>query len=823
MERTVASHRIEHISFRHCRACRTKWPAYMDTCNKCAASLDDPFVESFEIITPDIHDESRLPTQVLQVATLAIELTVPEWMRHDEMRSRASEILLRDVKASADRFVILPTGNLVVIFAKKTLFASLICATDLAEIIQSSCRDREWETRVGIAHGLTYGPRVDESLAVLTAEKFARAAQAGETLTTLAISKTLKDRWDFAPAGIVPRRKEDKVENCILLKGRKMPVPTPSALRPDDGRSIIGRDTELSLMSSELKKTIQREETRWLVIVAPAGGGKSKLIRSWLASCKNNTESIRVLGSNASPFGAQRFSVINDLLRGLGHEKFIGSSPYEASRRLERALRKANLNYSTIVVIEDLHWADQDSLLTLKLLKKSDLRSCLVIAAMRTSFAESASWLNVGKTVFLHLPGLNLHETNSLLHVLLPEPEFREVATILCRMPQASNPLYLEQCSAYLRESDQKEHLPRSLHEAVLDRLKMLSKSINESSRMRYEFDLKGSIDRIEREVCEWLDRLETGDYEGRKALAGYLGILQNIDTQLIILKSIHGRPILRNRRLVAAIDRFYSASFFENVEAIKDLSNMSRSNAAYASQRAAYRAEEDLRIRDLIGYLTLEEQYTEDDHSRAEVLIELGDALVWAGCLDDANDAYSVAQKYSIKDPLLSAICLQRIGHFALLAGSWKRAAEILEIVLDDAKMGERFTTECDYALAIAQLGKRSESLKRMQTIFSQIEAGNRVLPSKMLHYWLKTKIQIERSKINGKFESGLVDDNELLGKFANSFVFEKGTLAELSNYVSSLKLIETASDRQIGSGLRNEIRNFQKLLECRGQRVSR
>jgi hypothetical protein len=161
----------------------------------------------------------------------------------------------------------------------------------------------------------------------------------------------------------------------------------------------------------------------------------------------------------------------------------------------------------------------------------------------------------------IELPLLPQDEREDLVHHLLPDDVAAHQRAELVRMDKTGNPLYLEQAAAYIKEAVPKTALPHSLHQAVLWRLELVLERVD---RHGYQRLSPTELAAIELNVNEWLDRLETGDYDDRKAVSTYLSLLERIDVSLVIASSIAGVPLKRNRRLAATIDRFYSASFAE-------------------------------------------------------------------------------------------------------------------------------------------------------------------------------------------------------------------------------------------------------------------
>jgi tetratricopeptide (TPR) repeat protein/class 3 adenylate cyclase len=771
--------RIEDISVRRCRACGWKGPGYLDTCIKCAAAMGEVFLEKVAIVTPMLH-EKKPPKLFLPIAVLALELSLPEWLMHNG-RSKQAEGIVRDVAKVANAVVMSQSGVLTIIFAKESLHESVNLAACVAERLRSSHTRENLEIRIGLAHGILDGRETEKSATVRLAERLARAAGPNQTLVTLAISKELRNEWDFAPVGVLPRREQDKTEIVVLFNGRKTPAPTCSALEVDDGSSLVGRLPELEAISSELQIVVDTGATRWCAVVAPAGGGKSKLLRTWLSMIRGN-DNLMMLSAACSSFGARPFSVVENILRSLERGLPFGLSRDEASHLLVSALQTVNQTKTVVVLIEDLHWADQSSLQVLKSIVETELPNCFFIVALRTSFLRSVSWLRKDRTRFLHLPGLSEEERESLAYKLLPEPEFRGIANRLATSRLSANPLYLEQSAAFMFESGDASRIPRSLHEAVLKRLELL---LEKSKKIGYSFDPASELEEIELKIGEWLDRLETEDYEGRMALAKYLGLLQAIDVQLVVLKSIYGIQLLRNRRLSDSIDRFYSASFAENAEMIKTLARKGVFSATYAAERGAYRASEDLRLKDLIGYLALAKRYATEETKRASISIQLGDAYVCSGRLVQAQRAYELALESSFEDPRRLASCEQRVGHISMLVKEWQRAIDFLEKAKLHAEGDERFIATCDHAFVVAI----RESVTNAENELNDLLNGT-PHSYKLLRYFRKTKVRMACRN----FEGSSIDDpmsRKEIAEYANAFVFEMGEFDEIADFVDAVNRV--------------------------------
>jgi len=661
--------------------------------------MGEPFESRVAILTIEFN-ENGYPEVLGPTAVLGIEISVAEWHANIAQINAAYGALEKALVASAQEATVsrLPSDILVVLYRGKSFHEAVTQAANAAIAIHAGLANEITEVRSGIAHGLVGGRSAWTASATRIAARLARAAQAGQTLATLAVAKELDREWNFAPVGVLPRRREDFIEQAVLLEGRKAPVPTPSALNLDNGGEIIGRAAELRALSEELRQVTSRRKFRWCVVTAPAGAGKSKLLRCWLG--KLTQEPVTTIGACASPLGGQRLSLLTNLCQGLARPMEIDASPVEASRHLVMALRETTVQKPVVMIIDDLHWADEGSLQALKMLANEAFENCLIIIALRRSFLNFVSWLK-DKARIVDIPDLDPNERDLLVRRLLPEPVYESVARKLARTAPAGNPLYVEQCAAYFRESGDQSCIPESLHKAILKRLQLLSDSLNSHGSLR---PTANQLRVIETQICEWLDRLETGDYESRLAIAQYLSLLQNIDATLVILKSILGLPQSRNRRLLSAIERFYSASFEERYKVIENLALQDRRNATDAAEIGAQRALEAVRIADAINYLELAMRYS-DDQQRLRNLMQLGDIYLFAGSYKRAWQVYESALHYVKEDRCAQALCEQRLGRIAMALGSWQEAVKFFEKAKLNLKTGEKFLSECDHAVALAIL----------------------------------------------------------------------------------------------------------------------
>ncbi|MHB1508749.1 MAG: AAA family ATPase [Acidimicrobiales bacterium] len=534
--------RTEELWRRRCRGCGWEAPVHLEWCRRCPAVLGDPFPREIGVFATN-RSSGTVPSLIRPIAVLALELSGP-LARVETLVQEAKAILRRLIEALPPTAVFrgLANGVLAVLFPAGSLDEGVAAAAWSADEIARNAPkmvDRPGlERRAALASGLVDGVAPWQAAVVRHAAGLARSAQRGQTLASYAVAGMLSHEWQFGPIGILARRQEDVAyDAAALLLGRRRPAPTPSAFVADHGAALVGRTHELAVLDHELAK-ITAGGGGWLGLVAPAGAGKSKLLRHWLDRLSTPVPPVpRVLGATASAFGQVPRGLVDQLLAALGCP-LPPDAPHERTlSALVGALEQAARERPLVVVIDDLHWSDAPSRLLLRSLDPWLPPRCLVVVALRTSFLPSVSWLEE-RARMLRLTSLTDAERASLLDRLLPGDAAAPLRAKVLAACEEPSPLYLQQAAAYLGETGGDTHLPGSLHELVLHRLEIVRSRINRSG---YERLIPDELAKVERTVGEWLDRLETDDYDDRMAIASYLDLLEQIDLSLVVAGSIAG------------------------------------------------------------------------------------------------------------------------------------------------------------------------------------------------------------------------------------------------------------------------------------------
>src|SRR5207248_7582981 len=128
---------------------------------------------------------------------------------------------------------------------------------------------------------------------------------------------------------------------------------------------LVERETELALLEAAFAE-VSSGQGRVVVVTAEAGGGKTALLDSF---CAGRIGSARVLrGACDALFTPRPLGPIRDFAASVGpelQETLLGEAiPYEVAAALLDDLHR---NEPTVLVVEDVHWADEATLDVLRL------------------------------------------------------------------------------------------------------------------------------------------------------------------------------------------------------------------------------------------------------------------------------------------------------------------------------------------------------------------------------------------------------------------------------------------------------------------------
>ena len=187
-------------------------------------------------------------------------------------------------------------------------------------------------------------------------------------------------------------------------------------------RTFVGREDELELLQAAYRRVVGRQEPELFTVIGDAGVGKTRLAREfweWLGA--ESPQPLRRTGRCLSyghgitywPFGEvlkEQFAILESdppesLLRRLGEREILALTlgldvaenlhPLAARERLEEAwvelLGELAAERPLVVLVEDLHWAEEPLLDLLDRLARTVEGPLLLLATARPDLAERRS------------------------------------------------------------------------------------------------------------------------------------------------------------------------------------------------------------------------------------------------------------------------------------------------------------------------------------------------------------------------------------------------------------------------------------------------
>jgi DNA-binding SARP family transcriptional activator len=339
-----------------------------------------------------------------------------------------------------------------------------------------------------------------ERLWAVHALALARAGRQAEALDALRRARAVLAE----ELGLDPGAELQHLEQAILRQEPGLHTVLPSvvaaAAAPAPARPVaaggasVGRDAEREQLLAVLESARAGRLSAALLVGEP-GIGKSRLVADLAEAAR--AQDIRVaVGRGSQDDGAPPFwpwlAVLQDLGRAAPEIEDEGKLPpgqaaFERRDAIAGEVLAAAAEHPVLVVLDDLHWADDASLRTLAHLLDTapdDARLC-VVGTRRThpepvgAYARAAESFARRHALRLDLAGLDLDEAAQLLRTVRPDVEQAEVDTWHER--SGGNPFFLVEL-ARLGTADPGE-VPGTVRDVVTRRLEQLPEPARDTLR----------------------------------------------------------------------------------------------------------------------------------------------------------------------------------------------------------------------------------------------------------------------------------------------------------------------------------------------------
>jgi class 3 adenylate cyclase len=375
----------------------------------------------------------------------------------------------------------------------------------------------------------------------------------------------------------------------ILAKGKELRLPawlaraaaSEPADRPVSAAPFLGRDTELELLARTWARTSSELHPQLVTLVGPPGIGKTRLALEFAARVESAGG--RTLRGRPLPYGEPAaYWAFGQIIRDASGIFATDSADVAAERLRDRAasllpadeaqelathlsilarlaedtvedrrvlfasaqrfLEALALEQPTLVVLEDLHWADES---LVELIEGLSARlgnvPLLLLVLARPEFLDARpSWARVPTNVTVQLQALtDAHAQDLVRRLLSGAPDQEKVATRI-QEAAAGNPLFIEELAAWLSE-DGGAHpggLPANIKTIIaarLDQLPALERQVILDASVVGDFFWQGTLEALgsKEGLVETLHALE------RRGLVRHSSVSRIRDEQELIFK--HG------------------------------------------------------------------------------------------------------------------------------------------------------------------------------------------------------------------------------------------------------------------------------------------
>src|SRR5262249_4495307 len=285
----------------------------------------------------------------------------------------------------------------------------------------------------------------------------------------------------------------------------------PRGLNAPATRAFVGRDVELDLLRATYRRAIANGEAHLVTIVGEPGIGKSRLVLELHDVLGSEDRPPHWLSGSCPPYGdGVTYPPVGEVLREhyglregdppaqvaqrLGEYEILGLAlgldiaghlhPLDARESLHAAIvaffEALAADGATVLVIEDIHWAEPDLLDLVERLVSDARGGLLVIATSRPDLLDRRATWGSGQrnTTMLWLDPLPAAAASSLLEAILPTGLPEDIRALVVDRADG-NPFFLEELVGDLVESgaaagDARVTIPDTVHAVLAARIDRL-------------------------------------------------------------------------------------------------------------------------------------------------------------------------------------------------------------------------------------------------------------------------------------------------------------------------------------------------------------
>ncbi len=368
--------------------------------------------------------------------------------------------------------------------AERALHAALAMQRRLAELF-----DRQLELRIGVNTGdvVVGQARAGSSFvsgdAVNVAARLEQAAAPGAILVGERTVAAARGAFEFEqPTAVEAKGKPEGVAARRLVRALSLMRPRGvSGL----AHAFVGRDHEVERLSQAYRATIERERPRLVTILGDAGVGKTRLARElWHRLAEQHPEPLRRTGRCLSYGTGTAYWALGEVLKEhlgllesdppevaldrLGAREILGLTlgldvardlhPLAARDRFQDAwaefLTEMVAERPAVLLVEDIHWAENQLLELLEYVLDNVSGPLLVIVTARPELLERRpAWAGRAGGEVLELEPLSPRDSVRMLDQMLAGSLPAELSELVVERAEG-NPFFVEELLGVLIDRD---------------------------------------------------------------------------------------------------------------------------------------------------------------------------------------------------------------------------------------------------------------------------------------------------------------------------------------------------------------------------------